>query len=106
MIGTGISKHEAEVCPECAVARRPADQSARYPQMLSDAYKKELRRFDLERVLPAWDSLIQKQQEGLAHLQVPTMFATEARTNREVINASPYLMNSVLFSSSLSASSA
>ncbi|KAJ7283372.1 hypothetical protein C8J57DRAFT_1432524 [Mycena rebaudengoi] len=63
MIGTGLSKHEAE--------------------MLSQAYEKELKRFDAERVLPAWDGLVTKQQTALARLQIPTMFPTTVKADRE-----------------------
>ncbi|KAJ7162623.1 hypothetical protein C8R43DRAFT_1086492 [Mycena crocata] len=63
MIGTGLSKHEAE--------------------MLSHAYEKELKRFDAERVLPAWDGLVTSQQAALAQLKVPTMFPTAVKTDRE-----------------------
>ncbi|KAF5357575.1 hypothetical protein D9758_007459 [Tetrapyrgos nigripes] len=61
--GTGISKHEAA--------------------MLTDACKKELRRFDSERALVAWDGLITQQQEHLARLGVPTMFVTDVAADRE-----------------------
>lgn len=54
------------------------------PQMMSTAYKNELRKFDLERVLPAWDGLLSNQQTALASLGVPTMFATTAKAMREV----------------------
>ncbi|KAJ6567284.1 hypothetical protein DFH09DRAFT_1081292 [Mycena vulgaris] len=59
MIGTGLSKHEAE------------------------AYEKELKRFDAERVLPAWDGLVTSQQAALAQLRVPTMFPTAVKQDRE-----------------------
>ncbi|KAJ7477147.1 hypothetical protein B0H11DRAFT_1809359 [Mycena galericulata] len=63
LIGTGISKHEAE--------------------MLSQAYEKDLKRFDAERVLPAWDGLVTSQQAALAQLRVPTMFPTAVKPDRE-----------------------
>ncbi|KAF7433109.1 hypothetical protein PC9H_005057 [Pleurotus ostreatus] len=63
MIGAGLSKHDAD--------------------MMSTAYKNELRKFDLERVLPAWDGLLSNQQTALASLGVPTMFATTAKATRE-----------------------
>ncbi|KAJ7762815.1 hypothetical protein DFH07DRAFT_404910 [Mycena maculata] len=63
LIGTGMSKHEAE--------------------MLSQAYEKELKRFDAERVLPAWDGLVTSQQAALAQLRVPTMFPTAVKHDRE-----------------------
>ncbi|KAJ7590766.1 alpha/beta-hydrolase [Mycena floridula] len=64
MIGSGISKHEAD--------------------MLSDAYARELSKFDRERVLPAWDSMVTRQQEALTRLEVPTMFCTDVASDREV----------------------
>ncbi|KAF9076618.1 hypothetical protein BDP27DRAFT_1414473 [Rhodocollybia butyracea] len=63
MIGSGMSKHEAN--------------------MLSDAFDKELKRFDAERVLPAWDGLILQQQEALSKMGVPTMFPTALSSDRE-----------------------
>lgn len=44
--------------------------------MMNDAYRRDLQRFDKERVLLAWDALIQRQQAALETLGVPTMFAT------------------------------
>lgn len=52
--------------------------------MLSDAYKKELKKFDTERVLVAWDGLVAKQQSALENLRVPAMFKTDISTDREV----------------------
>ncbi|KAJ7672869.1 hypothetical protein B0H17DRAFT_1083665 [Mycena rosella] len=63
LIGTGLSKHEAE--------------------MLSQAYEKELKRFDAERVLPAWDGLVTSQQAALQRICVPTMFPTAVKNDRE-----------------------
>jgi len=63
MIGS-LSRHEANI--------------------ISDAFKKELYQFDLERVLPAWDRLISNQQSTLALRGVPTMFTTDVAADREV----------------------
>ncbi|KAJ7229041.1 hypothetical protein GGX14DRAFT_616484 [Mycena pura] len=63
LIGTGISRHEAD--------------------MLTQAYERELRRFDAERALPAWDGLVAKQQAALAQIGIPTMFPTDAKVDRE-----------------------
>lgn len=52
--------------------------------MLSDAFEKELKRFDVERVLPAWDGLVLQQQEALAQMGVPTMVSTTDPSLREV----------------------
>uniref|UniRef100_A0A0W0G494 Putative alpha/beta-hydrolase n=1 Tax=Moniliophthora roreri TaxID=221103 RepID=A0A0W0G494_MONRR len=63
LIGSGISKHEAT--------------------MLNDNYKKEVAKFDRERVIPAWDGLVAQQQEALFSFGVPTMFPASATTDRE-----------------------
>ncbi|KAM6495676.1 hypothetical protein JOM56_008382 [Amanita muscaria] len=57
MIGVGISKHEAD--------------------MINNVYRKELEKFDVGRALPAFDSLVAKQQAALAELNVPTMYVTD-----------------------------
>ena len=44
--------------------------------MITDAFKKELAKFDKERVIPAWDGLASRQQQELAQLKVPTMCVT------------------------------
>lgn len=41
-----------------------------------DNFRQELQKFDAERVLPAWDGLLMKQQTTLESLGVPTMFPT------------------------------
>ncbi|KAG0698846.1 Alpha/Beta hydrolase protein, partial [Suillus ampliporus] len=64
LIGAGISRHEAD--------------------MLNDAFRKELQKFDAERVLFAWDGLLQKQQSTMEALGIPTMFPTDLRADREV----------------------
>jgi hypothetical protein len=51
--------------------------------MINNAYKKELEKFDRERALPAFDSLVAKQQDALARLKVPTMYVTDDRAARE-----------------------
>ncbi|KAN0097803.1 hypothetical protein V8E55_002249 [Tylopilus felleus] len=63
LIGAGLSKHEAD--------------------MLNEAYRRDLQRFDKERVLLAWDALIQKQQTALETLGVPIMFATTSQADCE-----------------------
>lgn len=52
--------------------------------MMQAAFKKELEKFDRERVLLAWDGLIAKQQTALALQGVPTMFMTNDSNDREV----------------------
>lgn len=51
---------------------------------MSDNFLKELRKFDVERVLPAWDALVQGQQARLEALKVPTMFVTSETGDVEV----------------------
>ena len=53
-------------------------------QALTDAFRAELRKFDRERALPAWDGLVTKQQIALEALGVPTMFPSTEATDREV----------------------
>lgn len=52
--------------------------------MLSDAYKRELTKFDRQRVLAAWDALASQQQDALGRLGVPAMFQTELIPDIEV----------------------
>ena len=51
---------------------------------MSDNFLKELRKFDVERVLPAWDALVRGQQARLEALKVPTMFVTSETGDVEV----------------------
>ena len=52
--------------------------------MITDALKKEIRKFDHERVVPTWDGLVARQQAELAQAHVPTMFVTGEAENLEV----------------------
>ncbi|TFK29270.1 hypothetical protein FA15DRAFT_664191 [Coprinopsis marcescibilis] len=63
LTGGGISKHEA--------------------MMLQDGYQRELRKFDQERVVPAWEGLVSRQQARLESLKVPNMFVTSDPKERE-----------------------
>ncbi|KAF9535017.1 hypothetical protein CPB83DRAFT_755092, partial [Crepidotus variabilis] len=63
MIGTVVSQHEVD--------------------MMTDGFKKELQKFDHERVLPAWEGLVSRQQQELEGLHVPSMFLTGVREDRE-----------------------
>ena len=51
---------------------------------MSDNFRKELRKFDVERALPAWDALVQGQQARLEALKIPTMFVTRETGDVEV----------------------
>ncbi|KAI0637710.1 hypothetical protein C8Q77DRAFT_1153434 [Trametes polyzona] len=53
------------------------------PQALTESFRKELQRFDRDRVLPAWDGLLAKQQAALESLGVPAMFPTTQAADRE-----------------------
>ena len=59
--------------------------------MITDAFKKEIRKFDHERVIPAWDGLVARQQTELAQAHVPTMFVTGEAENLEVSLCKIYL---------------
>jgi hypothetical protein len=51
---------------------------------MSDSFGMELKKFDAERVLPAWDGLVRGQQARLEALKVPTMFVTNDAGEAEV----------------------
>ena len=86
MIGVSLTKFEADVSGPLA----PAPGIKRvlltriFFQSLTDAFRRELQQFDRERVLPAWDGLVTKQQSALESLEVPTMFPTAVSTDRQV----------------------
>ncbi|KAI0356681.1 alpha/beta-hydrolase [Trametes cingulata] len=63
IIGAGLTQYEADT--------------------LTDSFRAELLRFDRERVLPAWDGLLKKQQAALETLGVPAMFPTTQTADRE-----------------------
>ncbi|KDR83490.1 hypothetical protein GALMADRAFT_85687 [Galerina marginata CBS 339.88] len=63
MIGAVVSQHELN--------------------MITDAFKKEIFKFDHERAIPAWDGLVSRQQLELAQIKVPTMFVTSDLKDRE-----------------------
>jgi hypothetical protein len=52
--------------------------------MMSDTFQRELREFDTQRVLSAWDGLVAKQQGILENHAVPTMFSTTSHNERDV----------------------
>jgi hypothetical protein len=85
MIGDSkISKHEAEVIfmPSAGIVAdniNPCDT-----KMIQSAFRKELEKFDRDRVLLAWDGLISKQQATLACHSVPTMIVSMEGEDREV----------------------
>ncbi|KAH9024561.1 hypothetical protein EDB85DRAFT_2150393 [Lactarius pseudohatsudake] len=81
----GIQKrHEKKVQVETTKAKLiGVDLSERERKLMSDAFQKELRKFDAERVLPAWDGLVRGQQARLEALKVPTMFVTNDPSDME-----------------------
>lgn len=50
---------------------------------MTQAYKKELHKFDTQRVIAAWDGLISKQQAALESLGVPVMYVSDLTADRE-----------------------
>ncbi|RPD62035.1 alpha/beta-hydrolase, partial [Lentinus tigrinus ALCF2SS1-7] len=64
IIGAGLTQYEADA--------------------LTDSFRAELLKFDRERVLPAWDGLVTKQQVALEALGVPAMFPSTQPPDREV----------------------
>ncbi|KAH9059306.1 hypothetical protein EDB87DRAFT_781543 [Lactarius vividus] len=88
----GIQKrHEKKVQVETTKAKLiGVDLSERERKSMSDAFQKELRKFDAERVLPAWDGLVRGQQARLEALKVPMMFVTndpsDTEKQRRVVN--------------------
>lgn len=80
MIGVGLSKQEA--------------------QSMSDAFRTELRKFDAERVLPAWNGLIRGQQARLEALKVPTMFVTNDTGDTEKQRRVTHVLEDILSTSS------
>lgn len=51
---------------------------------MSDSFRTELRKFDAERVLPAWDNLVRGQQARFEELKAPTMFVTNDTVDTQV----------------------
>ncbi|KAI9448566.1 hypothetical protein H4582DRAFT_2069103 [Lactarius indigo] len=81
----GIQKrHEQKVQVETTKAKLiGVDLSERERKSMSDAFQKELRKFDAERVVPAWGGLVRGQQARLEALKVPTMFVTDNPSDME-----------------------
>ncbi|KAF9481995.1 hypothetical protein BDN70DRAFT_485230 [Pholiota conissans] len=73
MIGTPVSQHEIN--------------------MIMDAFNKEIFRFDRERILPAWDGLVSRQQNELGQMTVPTMFVTTDVQDRKVTSINCYFLS-------------
>ncbi|KAG7096600.1 hypothetical protein E1B28_004018 [Marasmius oreades] len=63
LVGSGLSPHEA--------------------RMLNDGYRDELKKFDGERAISAWEDLVAEQQESLSSLGIPAMFLTHVGSERE-----------------------
>ncbi|KAI6105392.1 hypothetical protein F5141DRAFT_123978 [Pisolithus sp. B1] len=77
-------KHEEKVkVARTKASMTGAELSKHEVDMLNDAFRREVQKFDAERVLIAWDALIEKQQVALETLGVPTMFRTGSKENLE-----------------------
>ncbi|KAF8511201.1 hypothetical protein JB92DRAFT_2935951 [Gautieria morchelliformis] len=50
---------------------------------LESSFSKEIKAFDSDQALLAWDALVAKQQNALEALRVPGMFVTALKTDRE-----------------------
>ncbi|KAI0311151.1 hypothetical protein OF83DRAFT_1287720 [Amylostereum chailletii] len=76
-----LQKHEEKVKSAKTKAQIiGADLSKHDADMLVDSVRRELKLFDLERVIPAWDGLVSKQQTAFEVLGVPTMCPTSDAT--------------------------
>jgi hypothetical protein len=51
-------------------------------QIMSAEFDKELEKYDRERVLVAWDELVERQQESLEKLGFPAMYVTSDQAER------------------------
>jgi len=50
---------------------------------MTSSFRRELQKFDAERVLPAWDGLLANQQAALESLGMPAMYVTMAAADRQ-----------------------
>ena len=64
IIGSGLSRPDAE--------------------LLSDAIRREVQTFEIERALPAWDGLVARHQAAMEVLTVPAMFVTSKSADLQV----------------------
>lgn len=53
---------------------------------MTGAFKKEKVAFDRDRVMPAWDGLVSRQQQELERMKVPIMYPTSVPQDRQVWN--------------------
>ncbi|KAF9649316.1 hypothetical protein BDM02DRAFT_1861961 [Thelephora ganbajun] len=74
-------KHQEKV--KVAVTKANLIGSGGLSQFEVDAYRKELHKFDTQRVIVAWDGLISKQQAALESLSVPVMYVSDLTSDRE-----------------------
>ena len=51
---------------------------------MTEAFRREFKSFDSERVLKAWDGLIKNQQALLESLGVPAMYPTTVQAEQQV----------------------
>jgi len=82
---TIISNHEKKLQSAIGQAKFSTggdELDGRQSQQAADSLKLALRNFDRERVFPAWDNLVKRQQETLENLGVPSMFVTDNTADR------------------------
>lgn len=85
LIGSGgLSQFEADVSG-CLFPYQDSVPPPRFtsPQTLTQAYRRELHKFDTQRVIVAWDALMSKQQGVLESLGVPGMFVSHLTSDTE-----------------------
>ena len=55
-----------------------------FSKTMRDAFVKQLDNFNTDRVFPAWDAMMHRQQSALESLGVPAMYKTEYGSDRHV----------------------
>ena len=55
---------------------------------MRQVFENELNKFDRERVVPAWEGVIARQQAALEKLGVPAMFTSSEKQDMEVSESS------------------
>jgi len=80
-----IKRHDGKVKLAKEMAKISTGSSVleyRESKTLQEARERELHKFDKEKALPAWDSVLRKQQKVMENLGVPVMFETVNPTER------------------------
>lgn len=60
---------------------------------MREGFVKQLDKFNKERVFPAWDALVHRQQAKLETLGVPTMYRTDSGADRHVSSYKTMFVN-------------